>query len=130
MRHDVKPCRHCGHPRGYRAKNLCWRCSNTESIRLLYPNCPHYGRVSPLVQRGVVALVVPAESTCALPGSEEKIQVMTERLARGESCFHPDDPRKERALQGVPGIIHSRFPRSDADPCGGGERVMRYRMRQ
>ena len=32
-----------------------------------------------------------SEPTNALPGSEEKIEVMAERLRRGETLLHPDD---------------------------------------
>jgi hypothetical protein len=34
---------------------------------------------------------LPAEPTRALPGSPEKIQVLTERASRGEHLFHPQD---------------------------------------
>lgn len=38
----------------------------------------------------------PASSpTSALPGSEEKIRVFEERVARGEDIFHPDDAQAE-----------------------------------
>jgi hypothetical protein len=37
--------------------------------------------------------LLPAEEpTFALPGSAEKIEVMRQRVARGQSCFHPLDP--------------------------------------
>lgn len=34
---------------------------------------------------------LPGEPTDALPGSEQKIRVMTERAARREQLFHPQD---------------------------------------
>lgn len=34
---------------------------------------------------------LPAEPTDTRPGSEERLRVMEERAARGESVFHPDD---------------------------------------
>lgn len=34
---------------------------------------------------------LPAEPTSALPGTPDKIAVMRERAARGESLFHPQD---------------------------------------
>ncbi|MCS7160103.1 MAG: hypothetical protein RMJ19_06490 [Gemmatales bacterium] len=34
---------------------------------------------------------MPAEPTSALPGTPDKIAVMAERAARGESLFHPLD---------------------------------------
>lgn len=37
---------------------------------------------------------VPAKPTEALPGTREKIKVMRQRVARGESPFHPLDQRR------------------------------------
>jgi hypothetical protein len=37
--------------------------------------------------------ITPEQSTDAWPGSAGKIEIMRERVARGESCFHPDDPK-------------------------------------
>lgn len=36
---------------------------------------------------------VPVESTRATPGSTDKVQIMRDRLLRGESAFHNDDKR-------------------------------------
>ena len=36
-------------------------------------------------------LPVPKYATCALPGSQEKIEVMRRRASRRETCFHPQD---------------------------------------
>ncbi len=38
---------------------------------------------------------LPESPTTALPGSEEKIQVMASRFAAEEYLFHPDDALKE-----------------------------------
>ncbi len=35
----------------------------------------------------------PREATRALPGTEEKILVMQQRVAKGEQLFHPNDAR-------------------------------------
>lgn len=40
---------------------------------------------------------LPAERTKAVPGSEEKILVMRERVARGEQLYHPQDATHEKA---------------------------------
>lgn len=34
---------------------------------------------------------LPQEPTTALPGTPDKVAVMAERAARGETLFHPDD---------------------------------------
>ncbi len=39
---------------------------------------------------------LPPRPTAALPGSEEKLRAFEERLRRGQSLFHPDDPREPR----------------------------------
>ena len=49
-------------------------------------------------------LVTPSEPTQAKPGSPEKIEVMRQRVERGESPFHPDDetrPLEPRDLTDV-----------------------------
>lgn len=49
--------------------------------------------------------VVPEQPTAAAPGSLEKIDVFKERLARGESLWHPNDcriaasPEKQTEMQ-------------------------------
>ena len=40
------------------------------------------------------SMVAPKEPTTALAGSAEKIEVMRQRVARGETCFHPLDCRE------------------------------------
>ena len=52
-----------------------------EVLRLLLPGKVH----------GYHQGLKPAAPTKALPGSAEKIKIMRERVARGESCFHPGD---------------------------------------
>jgi hypothetical protein len=52
-----------------------------------------------LVRRGsginVRGLVAPKCPTNALPGTQEKLDVMRERAKRGERLWHPDDATVE-----------------------------------
>ena len=84
-------CRHCGYMNAYMPKQLCWRCFHDPEIVKLYS--PLRVRARRALEPVNVKLLTPDESTVAEPGTEEKIAVMRERLERGESCFHPDDPR-------------------------------------
>jgi hypothetical protein len=36
---------------------------------------------------------LPKEPTDAIPGTEEKIAILTRRAAQGEQLFHPEDMR-------------------------------------
>jgi len=52
--------------------------------------------------------VVPEHETTALAGSEDKIEVMRNRVLSGEAVFHPKDPIYEPPTQPV-GSIRSDF---------------------
>lgn len=79
-------CRHCrslhNRPHNHR-RGLCAKCYNAPDIRSLftvkYPCLDHFRDVK------------PKEPTQAEIGSAEKIAAMAERVARGESVFHPRD---------------------------------------
>lgn len=82
-------CRHCQTWRVIVARQMCRMCWNNRCVRerypLIWPQCvPGKGDT-------FAASKIPAEATRAMPGSAEKIAVMTAREARGESLFHTDD---------------------------------------
>jgi hypothetical protein len=53
--------------------------------------------------------VLPGEPVDAVPGSPEKIRVLTERAGRGEQLFHPDDtPGIHRAARRAAGSSRPR----------------------
>lgn len=86
----IAPCVHCGEERSInRPRGLCWKCYYTPGVKDRYPAvCPIFGR------RGVPhpsMITEPDQPTDATPGTEEKIQVMAERAAAGQSLHHPDD---------------------------------------
>jgi hypothetical protein len=87
-------CRHCGAAPVCRPRRLCWTCYYTPGVRALYPPTSKYARFG-LGLRPRRRLL-PPYPTKALPGSPEKIAVLTERARRGLELFHPDDAPLQR----------------------------------
>lgn len=86
-------CRHCCRIRPSRPRGLCWSCYYRPGVRGLYAAlCNNYGGVA---RKGPVSARPPAVPTDAMPGSDEKIDVLTARVARGEGLWHPKDRRLE-----------------------------------
>jgi hypothetical protein len=76
-----------------RPRGLCYFCYFDPKIRKRYPRLDSiFARRGSSVEGGKG--IVPARApTTALPGSEEKIRVMQERAAAGQTIFHPGDAR-------------------------------------
>ena len=86
-------CRHCRHCRTRkisRSRKLCWSCFYNPDISRLYPPCLYPG-----ASDFMGSAPLPSEATPHPPGTAGKILVMTERVTRRESLFHPDDWRWE-----------------------------------
>ena len=69
------------------SRGLCRTCYYVPEVRERYP------RLRNTIDEDVVWTPerLPAEATEARPGSEDKIRIIQERLARGESLFGPRD---------------------------------------
>ena len=82
-------CQHCGRARVTRPRGLCWNCYYAPGVRDLYPVTSKYGRRGPgnRYQRARPA----THPTNALPGSLEKILVLTQRAELGQDLWHDDD---------------------------------------
>jgi hypothetical protein len=82
-------CRHCRKTHPSRPRGLCWTCYYATGVRALYQSTSKFGH------RGVGNFYgrapLPEFPTMALPGSEEKVQVLEERARRRQALFHPDD---------------------------------------
>jgi ribosomal protein L37E len=82
-------CRHCGRQRVNRPRGLCWTCYYTPSIRARYASTSKFAR------RGIADIAngaaKPSEATGALPGTDEKLRILSERAERHESLWHPLD---------------------------------------
>jgi hypothetical protein len=83
-------CRHCLKVPPNRPKGLCWNCYYTPGVRELYPSTSKFGRRSAGSQ-GNARGRLPDVPTNALPGTPEKIAVLTERARAGCTLFHPLD---------------------------------------
>jgi hypothetical protein len=82
-------CVHCQRYVNLYDKGLCWRCTSEPLIRDRILSVSSSGR------RGSGLRVVRGrcpQPTSFLPGTPEKIEVMTQRAARGEELHHEDDP--------------------------------------
>ena len=81
-------CRHCGIFPGSYGHILCYACYRKKHIRDLYPTRPP-------VHKGTMYNASPQseclEPTDAMPGTEDKIKVLTERLELGQRLWHPQD---------------------------------------
>jgi hypothetical protein len=85
----VTRCNHCGEVRLWSSRGLCWRCHRDPRVREAFADpapsatdndaCDFYGRGK------------PTTPTAALPGSPEKIEVLTQRAQSREAMFHPED---------------------------------------
>lgn len=77
-------CSECGELRWLKLRRarVCARCASGK---------PRTQRVSPYAGCSVPKILPAKEPTTAQPGSEEKIRVLTERWANGQSLWHPED---------------------------------------
>lgn len=94
----VKPlCKHCRKYFKNRPRGLCFSCYENMTIRLLYPVDHRYMPQHPLAKEyygfSNDQRKLPPHPTTALPGTPDKIAVMTERLLQGYQLHHPLDPR-------------------------------------
>lgn len=87
------PCRHCNRRSSSHRSGLCCICYRDRDIRSQYVRPPApWG----LAARPGNAPLPPPAPTTALPGSEEKMRVLAERLAAGFALFHRDDAGTRR----------------------------------
>lgn len=100
-------CVHCKRHSASRPRGLCWVCFYNRDVRDLYP-----AKVTSFGSRSL-RLGRRGQPTKYLPGTSEKIKVMSRRLARGETLFHPLDATflsyasSERFLDSVAEMIES-----------------------
>ena len=81
-------CRHCRKRPRRRTGGICYRCWIVPAIRAKYP---------PRAPRGLGIhnrqLPLDSRPTFAVPGSDEKIGVLHDRVRRGVGLWHPLDAR-------------------------------------
>lgn len=76
-----------------RPKRLCWLCYYNPDINKQYELTSIYANRGP--NPGYKQSSAPPSSTQALPGSEEKILVMEERLSKGFGLHHSGDLKQK-----------------------------------
>jgi hypothetical protein len=86
-------CRHCQKAKVNRPRGLCFGCYYSPGVRDLYPSTSKFARRGAGLLGG--GFLLAAAPTTALPGTAEKVRVMEDRAARGESIFHPGDRRHD-----------------------------------
>lgn len=106
-------CLHCDEPRRIKSRGLCQPCYLKPKIRDLYPKAPcgpspetvakKYKGEAKFASRGVGNEPgrTPSYPTSAPPGTEIKLRVMRDRLARGENAIHPLDAKGDANPRGV-----------------------------
>ena len=89
-------CRHCRTGSVNRPRGLCWSCYYTPSVRRQYPSTSKFARqgYGNFCGRGAP----PHAPTAALPGSPEKLAVLSERASRRQELWHPLDADHNRPL--------------------------------
>jgi hypothetical protein len=77
-------------------RGVCLTCHRDPAKRPAASDPPIFSVVknSPAPRQGRV----PADPTPFFPGTAEKMEVMRNRAARGESCFHPDDAKPDESV--------------------------------
>src|SRR2546425_1080010 len=108
------PCQHCKRNCGLTDRGLCPTCYDKPRIRARYPlvRAHHYARDADF--NGATQL--PESPTDALPGSETKIAVLTERTAQERTLGHPENGASRRG-EGRPDL---RYSRGDQKRLGDG----------
>lgn len=75
-----------------RDRGLCSQCFDDRAIRSKYPSAwDTVGAAKVYLLKFEENPPFSSESTTAMPGSEEKIQVMELRASLGQQIFHPND---------------------------------------
>ena len=77
----MRPLCACGRRMNSKRHDRCWKCR--------YDELWHLTEEEPREWNGPVPL--PPEPTQAVPGSQEKMDVMMERIDAGFQAFHPND---------------------------------------
>jgi len=85
----TKICRHCQKVKANRPRRLCWSCYYRPGVRVQYPSESIYGNRGVDDFNGRAKL--PPAPTGALPGSPEKIAILTQRAAARQALWHPLD---------------------------------------
>jgi len=87
-------CRHCQYEGNTYGAGICWKCYYTPGIRKLYPSCKSKFAPRPENEDINGGYSPPSCPTATLPGTDEKIAVLAERLKQRVSLWHPHDAQR------------------------------------
>lgn len=90
-------CRHCERAIVCRPRGLCWACYQDEGIRAQHPSTSKFAHRGPGAYYFDAPL--PTAPTPALPGTPEKLAILSERVRLGQQLWHPDDATLEHTPQ-------------------------------
>jgi hypothetical protein len=86
----MKPmCRHCRKRRAIRPRGLCWPCFYNIGVRSLYPISANCVVKTPKCSKKA------DKPTTAIPGTEDKIKALEDRVSRGQPLWNDDDARPD-----------------------------------
>lgn len=97
-------CVHCDERKATRARGLCDRCHRNQDIREVYPaKAGWWGNDNDSMRRSLPT----TDAAICLPGTEERLVVMSLRAERGESLHHPEDRRIDGESGFDPRFLHN-----------------------
>jgi len=82
-------CRHCHCKPVARPRGLCWPCYYRPGVRECYPSVSKFARHG--LGTGNRRPAPPAQPTTALPGSQEKLEVLQQRAGLRQELWHSGD---------------------------------------
>lgn len=91
---SVRHCRHCQREGNNYGSGLCWTCYYTPGIRKKYPR--DFNRYAAKEENQDIngGYSPPCCQTSTLPGTDDKIEVLAERLKQQVSLWHPHDAQR------------------------------------
>lgn len=85
-------CVHCKVTKFLRPRGLCYRCYYTPGVKDQYPSYWNQrGTPRPDEDPDFNGAAKPCQPTASMPGTEEKIRVLMDRVAAKEELHHPED---------------------------------------
>lgn len=113
-----KICQHCKKSRINRPRKLCWSCYYTPGVKELYPSTSKFARRGVPDKNGETP---PPTQATQIPAGKNRVEVLRQRAARGETLWHSDDAREiehSPCSEDREGSDDGDFPPSTVDARG------------
>jgi hypothetical protein len=111
----IGPCRNCNKVCCLRPRFLCWKCASSADIRNKFPSEYMESIDGSKIKRWPGPMDIPPEPTKFLPGTPEKIAVLTWRVENGYLLWHPDDAVRDDDNCDIPVIVNDAADETDDD---------------